>query len=221
VPEHVEVAREIYDEAFNYFSSTPPPYGYKILNSSPLLRPPVLFLSYQPAGKEREDYETSWPDVCQHATHHHWWDLPKAMQRIFHPDLLKQCCGVAAIFVRAPRIADYERDYSKQERIDHADFCIPCVERLVQAIKPQAIVAIGLASLRLFGPTEPGRRRGNGDPLVETGKVAGRDAISMLHLSGAWISVLNRGKITEDVFAYLRQQGVAVEMVDGRICASR
>jgi hypothetical protein len=39
-----------------------------------------------------------------------------------------------------------------------------------------------------------------------------------LHLSGAQISTPDRGKIAEDVLAYLKAQRVPVEMVDGLIC---
>ncbi len=55
--------KEIYREAQEFFHKNPSPFnsGFKILNSPPHYRPPVMFIEYQPNGSD-DDFKrgTSW-----------------------------------------------------------------------------------------------------------------------------------------------------------------
>ena len=111
------------------------------------------------------------------------------MRQLFGRELPERCCGVNAIFIRSPSMRDYRRDYSGQVRAEVASFCLDRVASLVRAMEPQNIVVIGHATLRLFGSTEAGLRSATGRVLTRTGRVTGRPALAVLHLTGARISL--------------------------------
>ena len=110
------------------------------------------------------------------------------MRQLFKRELLECCCGVNAIFVRSRSALDYRRDYSRPVRAEVARFCLDRVASLVRAMEPQKLVVIGHGTLRLFGRTEAGLRSAAGRVLTRTGHVAGRPAVSVLHLTGAHIA---------------------------------
>jgi hypothetical protein len=213
------IAKQVYAEAADFFRRlTPAPaYGYKILNGPPLSPLPILFVGYQPGGAAPEDYSDRWPPVCQHATAN--WPLAQRMRQLFDKSLLEQCCGVNAIFVRAPNNDAYGKQYDRTLRAEIAEFCLPRVVRIVEALEAETtIVAIGHDTLRLFGHTEPRRESAAGRLLTITGRVADHDAIAMLHLTGARISAQDFRTISEDVLSFLQQHGTAVEATNGLIC---
>ena len=186
---HVEItAEQVYAEAADFFGrlAPPPTCGFKVLYGPPLYRPPIFFIGYQPGGAAPEAYSDRWPPACQYATEN--WALAVKMRQLFGRDLLERCCGVNAIFIRSPSMRDYRRDYSRQVRAEVASFCLDRVASLVRAIEPQKLVVIGHGTLRLFGRTEAGLNSAAGRVLTRTGFVAGRPAVSVLHLTGAHIA---------------------------------
>jgi uracil-DNA glycosylase len=70
---------------------------------------------------------------------------------------------------------------------------------MVKAIQPKLIVAIGFAALDFFGGGVEAATSAKGRVLTKVGKIAGRDAVGVLHLSGAYISTLDRETIAHHI----------------------
>jgi hypothetical protein len=183
-----QIAQQVYNEAAAFFAKLAPRYGYKILYGPPHQGAPILFIGYQPGGSAPEAGDQSWPSMCSYATAGNKWALSRKMHQVFGYELLAQCCGLNAIFVRAPNEVTYRREFNNGVRAAIEKFCLEQVNHLVQAINPQKIVVIGLATLDLFGGGKPVLRNAKGRVLVTQGQIAGRTAFATLHLSGARIS---------------------------------
>jgi len=74
-------------------------------------------------------------------------------------------------------------------------------------ISPKKIVLIGLSTLDLFGGETVTQKRIMSDDekpriLGKRGVVFNRDALAVLHLSGARISRLHRNKIAQEILAF-------------------
>jgi hypothetical protein len=181
-----------------------------VLFGPPVERPPVLFLGYQPGGDEEAGaVETErgthlqWPDQCDYATQD--WRLGVVMRQLFEPDIdLRPCCGINAIFVRAPNITAYKAKYDKKARAKITAFCLPRVDRLIDAMRPAKIVVIGLQTLKLFDKHPvPGQRNAKGQALTAIGQVpGGRRAIATLHLTGYRVSRQDSELIKQAVLAF-------------------
>jgi hypothetical protein len=203
------VCRAIYHEARAFLSQIKriPDYGYKLLNSPPIHRAQVLFIGYQPGGGAKDaEVEASmltherWPDVSEYATAN--WALASNMRRMFEPDLdFHECVGLNAIFLRYPTMAAYTRGIDRQTRHAVRDFCTSCVVRIADALAPQKIVAIGLGTLKLFGPTSVDMRNEAGRVLTTAGRVGRRNALALIHLSGARLSNEDRALIRDRVLS--------------------
>ena len=182
-PEHI--ALQVYAEAADFFGQLSPRYGYKILYGPPHHQAPILFIGYQPGGSTPEEGDKCWSPVCEYASEP--WKLAVKMREMLGREFLKQCCGLNGIFVRAPDTATYKREY-RDSRPKIERFCLECVGRLVDAIDPQKIVLIGLATLDLFGGGRMLLSNSDDRILLKEGRVANRPAIATMHLSGAQIS---------------------------------
>lgn len=209
-----EVCCRIYDETREfYFSELKPALkddpGYQILYGPPLFQTPVLFVGYQPGNgtknpfEEREyGTEDGWPERSEFVTE--CWPLAMALRRIFNKDFIEKCVGTNVIFVRASDVKTYGK-FDKNLRAKIREFCKPRVELMVKAIQPKLIVAIGLATLDLFGPSEETLRgaahgaRGKSSALIKKGKIAGREALAVMHLSGARIPRQDRKAIADSL----------------------
>lgn len=204
--------QEIYREARTFFDkiSSSPNYGFKILNGPPLYQPPILFVGYQPGGgsddgelEKSRGAEDRWPAVCEYATES--WILAKKMRRMFGRQYLAQCVGMNAIFLRAPHVDEYKRDFDKNLREQVEQFCLPKVAQIIEATDPAKVVAIGFDTLNLFGGGIDGLvskgKNGRPRPLTRVGQIAGRQAIATLHLSGARISNTDLDRIRDHVLA--------------------
>jgi hypothetical protein len=197
--------REIYLQANRFFDSleSPMEFGFKLLNGPPLFSCPILFIGYQPGGgvdafaieKARRSDQT-WPPVCEYATEQ--WILAKRMQKLFYVKYLETCVGMNAIFVRSPTVRRY-RLLDRRLRKTIEEFCVARVYEFIDAIRPQRIVAIGFATLNLFGGGKDDLTNVTGRVLTKNGTIAGRKAIAMLHLSGARIAELDPLRIAERV----------------------
>lgn len=177
--------------------------GYHIMYGPPLPRAPILFMGYQPGGDQRtndhrrEQVGGRWPAVSFYATED--WTLARSMRAMFGADLLKRCTGLNAIFFRSPNIRVFEREVSLHRRRDATRFAVERVARVVAALQPKLVVAIGFKSLRLFGPTEDVLVNARGRSLIIGGAVAGVAALGTLHLSGARIASLDRAAIARTI----------------------
>ena len=199
--------REIYCEArdfFDKYAALPKYCGFNILQGPPLFRPPTLFIGYQPGGDHDEGdrerlagRELKWASKCANATGS--WRLSKKLQGMFTRPYLEKCVGVNAIFLRSPRIDDYKRDFDKSTRLQVEQFCLSQVYKIIETIDPSKIVAIGFSTFQLFGESRPGLINENGRTLTRVGQIAGRQAIAILHLSGARISNPDLNRIRDRV----------------------
>ena len=175
--------------------------GYHIMYGPLNSRPPILFVGYQPGGNQRTaDHCLGKPDsvppkICYYATED--WPLASWMKQMWGKAYLERCTGLNAIFFRSPKIAVYEKEVSRDVRQSAAEFCLPRVERMINAIEPRGVVFIGLQSLKLFGETKVELTNSKGRTLVESGRIGAIGAYSTLHLSGARISSVDRKSIAE------------------------
>ena len=123
------------------------------------------------------------------------------MQKMFGVELLNRCVGTNAIFVRARNVKEYRAEFKAADH-EIERFCTAEIETLVEALQPKCIVAIGLSTLSLFGPVETDRESPKGRILTKVGKIAGRDALGVLHLTGARVSNADRELIAQRVLAF-------------------
>ena len=182
--------------------------GFQILYGPPYFQAPFLFLGYQPGrgikspAQERIDgSEDRWPSRSEYATED--WALAKCVRKVFDkecdPKCIEICVGLNAIFIRSNSIDEYHRQFDRALRTEIESFCLPRVEQMIDAIQPLGIVAIGFATLDLFGSSVVSRTSEKGRVLTKTGKIAGRNALGVLHLSGARISKRDRETIAREI----------------------
>jgi hypothetical protein len=207
-----DTCRRIYNQTkcfYGRISTGREDVGFQILLGPPFKEAPILFLGYQP-GKgcktplEERAYgsEDRWPDVPEYVTE--CWPLAKCMRRIFDANFLSRCVALNAIFVRSDSVSVYYRDFCARVRKEINQFCLPRVNEIVEAVHPKKIVAVGIGTLSLFDKRAyPCLKGANGRVLMKAGKIAGRDAIGVLHLTGAHISATDRAHID----SYLRAFG--------------
>ncbi len=209
----VATCRAIYDEVAAFYAALAPQLGsaargYEILYGPPLHAPPVLFVGTQPGGTRVSQHRAhgadlggAWPEGCEYATAP--WPMAAHMRAMFGVALLSRCTGTNAVFLRAPDVVTYRRELEAGLRREVAAFCAARVERMVRAMRPERIVAIGFDSLAAFGPSEPVLWGASGRALLRAGAVAGRPALATLHLTGAWISGPDRRAMTEGLLGRL------------------
>jgi hypothetical protein len=181
--------------------------GFQILYGPPYYQAPILFIGYQPGrgtkspAQERIDgSEDRWPLRSEYSTED--WPLAQCLRNLFGQELIERCVGLNAIFIRSNNIKQYEKQFDRALRTRIKTFCLSRVEQMVHAIQPVAIVAIGLASLDLFGGSTKDKRGEKGRVLTKLGKIAGRNALGVLHLTGAYISREDRGAIADEIRAF-------------------
>jgi hypothetical protein len=204
-----EICRQTYKEAEKFYknisSRLPDDVGFQILYGPPYPKAPILFLGYQPGRGcktplEERAYgsERRWPPRSEYATE--CWPLARRLRDMLGTECIERCVGLNAIFIRADSIEIYRRDFDRTLRDEIKAFCLPLVVKMVKAIQPGTIVAIGLETLELFGGGKPCRKGTNGDRvLTRTGTIAGCNALGVLHLSGARISRQDRETIATDI----------------------
>jgi hypothetical protein len=166
-----------------------PAPGYAILFGPPRLRPPILFVGYQPGGPYGPVPDaaspTPWPLTSQYAACS--WRLALRLQDIYGKELLARCTGLNAIFVRA-RSSTHYKDYPSTARQRIEAFCIPACRRLIEAMQPEKVVVLGLGSLGLLGKAGQASiaTGAKGRWLVCDGTVASRPVTAVLHPTGAF-----------------------------------
>jgi hypothetical protein len=183
--------------------------GFQILYGPPFLEAPILFIGYQPgtglkSPEEEREYgsEDRWPGRCEYATED--WVLAKNMRRMFGTELLEHCVGMNAIFFRSPDIEHFRTHIDHKLRQEMTGFCLHRVTKILEALRPKTVVAIGFETLALFGETTRVlTNEKSGRVLARTGVIAGRQATGTLHLSGAHISKSDRLAIARHILAAL------------------
>ena len=178
--------------------------GFEILMGPPYQNPPIAFIGYQPgdwklsAEEARQaGYEDSWvADKCQYADAE--WKLAVVMRDMFGRELLEQCVGMNAIFVRTKNSEEY-RKIPKQLRELTEAFCLERVRIMLEAIQPRQVIVIGFETLGLFGVANKVELMNqDGGVLVRIGHVFGRQARAIVHLTGGWgLSKADRNEIAQ------------------------
>jgi hypothetical protein len=189
------VCRRVYKEAQLFFRQYEGQYRYRgfgILQGPPLVRRPFLFIALQP-GLSHIDvvqgiddrHEKEWPKVCANATGP--WEIAKKLQKMFGPSFLHECVGINAIFLRSKDTKEYKENFDIDERNRIEEFCLPRVNRIIEAIEPQHLAFIGLRTQELFGNRwRSDLKDASGQDLTRVGKIAGKPGIAMRHLTGSW-----------------------------------
>lgn len=154
-----------------------------------------IFGPDQPGGRDFDhEYELSrgsdkrWPDEPEFVTAK--WRLVGRMQEVFPLEVLKRSMGSNITFLRWPRVREYLRDVPTDMRDEIAAFSTECLGQIIDIVEPQEIVTIDFASLG--GEMSPDLRSPNGRVLSRRGTLCGREAIGMMHLTGARISGADR-----------------------------
>jgi hypothetical protein len=201
-----KICRQIYEKTGSFYKEISNDLkddpGFQILYGPPFFETPVLFLGYQP-GKgcktalEERKYgsERRWPKRTEFATE--CWPLAVNLRRMFGGEFLERCVGTNAIYIRANSLDDYNKYVDDKLRAKIGEFCFPLVEQMLSAIQPRLVVAIGFATLNLFGGGDADEKSAkSGRVLTRTGQIFGRDALGVLHLTGARISNQDRETIS-------------------------
>jgi hypothetical protein len=203
---HEEIVRAIEAETHDYYRRHHADFrdrGYHVMYGPPIRGAPILFAGYQPGGPQRtDDHRRSagagaWPALPYYATED--WPLALRLQAMFGTELLRRCTGLNAVFFRSPKIATYANEVSVARRRDAAIFSVERATRLIAALGPKLVVAIGLTSFRLFGPTTSSLANARGRTLLIEGAIAGVPAIGTLHLSGARIASIDRNAMADAI----------------------
>ena len=204
-----QACRAIYQETKAFYSeiaSDCSNLGFKILYGPPLIKPPILFIGYQPGGAEEDCARTvangaheGWPSKLEYTVNN--GQLDRNMCAMFDTSRLVKCVGLNAIFIRSPNVQRYRKTVPRSTREKIEAFCLPRVRQIVAMIEPQCIVAIGLGTLDLFCTPTADLFNPKGRPLTRVGQIEGHKAIAVLHLSGARISTVDRNRIRDRVLA--------------------
>lgn len=183
--------------------------GFKILNTPPEYMPPIFFIGYQP-GRDADH----WKEECRSESYDTWparneclegdWFLANRMQEMFGAKL-EGCVCLNAIFRRAPTVKDYQLAVNRHSRAEIKKFCLARVGEIIEVIQPKQIVAIGFGTLTLFGPSTPDLRNSKNRTLTRLGRIADRQVIATLHLTGARISTRDRELTRDRVLAFVDQ----------------
>ena len=207
-----EACSQIYRDTREFYERIRPQlgtdaFGFRILNGPPLLRPPILFVAYQPGGMAPSgprQHET-WPEVLDYTTVPATpeWRLATSLRRMIGVSLLRRCTALNAIFLRSPSLEYFDKTLRREPglRSEIEKFCLPRVRQMIHLIEPKLIVVIGFATLNALGTAETALKGPAGRVLVKVGEIEGTRAFATLHLSGAHISDSDRLRIAQCILS--------------------
>jgi hypothetical protein len=205
------VCREVYAETRDFYARCglrlgAAAHSFRILHGPPVLHPPILFIGFQPGGREEAVAEERdmWPSSCVYALEP--WRLWCRMREIWGAATLEGCTGLNLIFFRAPRIAEWGR-VDAGLRADIEKFCRCRVDRIVTALAPRQIVIIGLGTFDRLTRGGVVLRGSHGRVLAKQGTLYDVPAYGIVHLSGARISREDRDHLR----SYLRKCGLGFD----------
>jgi hypothetical protein len=167
--------------------------GYKIFYGPPTINAPILFIGSQPGGSladaidgEASGERRQWPGRCEYA--YKAWTLARRMRLLWSADFLEGCTGLNANFFRAPREQEWGR-LPASLRSEASKFCLAKTSELIEALRPQHVVVIGLGPFdRLTGFAGTLALNHKGRTLVRVGTLWDRPVHGVIHLSGAQMS---------------------------------
>ncbi len=192
-----EACRAIYSDVQRFYDEHPvriggEDLGFRVLYSPPLPRPEILFLGFQPGGRlgealesQRLGHREGWPTFSDYATAD--WLLARRMRSIWPIDVINRSVGMNAIFFRAPSIKDWN-SLPAVVRLAAEEFSARHVAGLIQLLSPRRIVVIGLGTFDRLTHGEALVRGYRKQVLIKEGRLWGRPAYGVVHLSGARIA---------------------------------
>jgi hypothetical protein len=71
------------------------------------------------------------------------------MRRMFGGELLQECVGVNAIFVRSPSLEHYHKHVTLELRQKIEKFCLLQIVEIVETLRPKMVVVMGFETLAL------------------------------------------------------------------------
>jgi len=197
------VCRQIYEETRSHYAELAPKLGsaalgFRILYGPPIVRAPYMFLGFQPGGWQDESNEgqhEGWPDRSWYANAVS--PLANRLRAVFGVEMVEHT-GLNMVFFRAPNMKAWDCIPSKLKR-EMEQFSLERVDRIVETLRPQHLVVIGLRTFQQLTKTDGqtallGQR---GNRLVVDGNFGGIRASGIVHLSGARISRYDREQLKE------------------------
>lgn len=170
-----------------------PSLGFEILLTPARLRPPILFIGYNPGDAKNntpidvaraKGYEDHPPEENELATVKKDYRLATQLQKMFEYELLSRCVALNAVFIRTRTVDNYLR-LGKAERADLQRFCFSIVSQLIDAMDPKQVVVLGFRTLELLNAewsedcSSPIKKRA----LTRVTRVFDRPALAVLHPS--------------------------------------
>ena len=199
------VCRQIYEQTHALYERLQPQFmgrghGIKILGSPPRERPDIMFIGYQPGGNfendtlERrlavgENWPEEWPPMVEFAAAD--WQLAAKMRGLFPIETLLNSVSLNAIFLRFPKAAIYRQTLNQHARRELESFCMASVRKMIGAMSPVRIVAIGFETADLFGAAQPVLFGERGNALAKRLLIEGVEATAIIHVTGARVSSLD------------------------------
>jgi len=187
--------------------------GFEILLTPPRLKPPIMLIGYQPGNAKRDmpvrearnkGFEKTWPQSNTIVDGSYL--LAQRLREIFQedPDLLARSVALNAVFIRHVDVQGYEKVYSRSARKEILQFCLGHVKSIVDALEPARLMIIGLGTLSLFdrNATSIQKSSTTARTISRRGRVFGREALAVPHLSGSRITREDRLEIKDAVLKY-------------------
>ncbi len=193
------LTKEIYSEYKNKYSSWKP--GLEVFYSPVTARPKLMIIGYQPGGDEghfkkgKKDRFERLPEKNAYVVD--GYPMAKKLQKHLFPDegmkLLEKSVALNLVFFRAPKVAKWKKGLPKQIRREMENFSFLKVMEVIQVLKPQMILVLGMGTWdrmkSVFGCVEgknlkkKGKRR-----MVIKAECFGHDVFATIHPSGARVS---------------------------------
>lgn len=197
--DHLAVCQRAYDSTRGLPLLKDPKVGFEILLTPPRLEPPIMLIGYQLGNGKRDmpiqvardrGFEKTWPQ--SNTVVDGSYLLARRLREIFQekPDLLARSVALNAVFIRHVDVQGYEKAYSRSAREEILRFCLGHVKSIIDALEPARILVIGLGTLSLFDRNgTPAQKSGTTTRIISrSGKVFGRGALAVPHLSGSRIT---------------------------------
>ena len=199
------ITKEIYLEYQNNYSFWR--HGIKVFYSPVVANPPLIIISYQPGGTEKnfqEEEKTSFEKgdfQLQDFNSYSETDyvISRKIRNLFEfkggLEILKASVVFPLIFFRAPMINEWRQEIPRQTRLKMEDFSFSKVTEIVQVLKPQRILVLGIETYNnikdVFGSVKNEivlHARANGVRMAIKAEVGGHQVFAIIHPSGARVN---------------------------------
>lgn len=191
-------------------------HGIKVFYSSVVVKPPLMIISYQPGGTEKNfaeeektlfekgDFQLQSFNSYTETSH----PMSRKIQNFFNFtggfELLKTSVVFPLIFFRSPSVTEW-RKIPRLTRIKMEEFSFLKVKEIVNTLQPQRILVLGIETYEQLKDILPPikkelvlhRRQSNGERMVITSQAGEYKLFAVIHPSGARISTVDWDIIRE------------------------